>query len=97
MFSIQVTEPYSSDYDECIDRAADEKAENARPVLSGSVSDMDKYDVIFLGYPNWWASVPMPIASFLEEYDFAGKTIVPFCSHGAPIRAEADSNYKISS
>ncbi len=43
---------------------------------------MDDYDVILLGYPNWWASIPMPIASFLESYDFSGKTIIPFCSHG---------------
>ena len=43
---------------------------------------MEEYDVILLGYPNWWASIPMPIASFLEEYGFAGKTIIPFCSHG---------------
>jgi len=43
---------------------------------------MDQYDTILLGYPNWWASIPMPIASFLEEYDFSGKTIIPFCSHG---------------
>ena len=43
---------------------------------------MDEYDVIILGYPNWWASIPMPIASFLEEYDMSGKTIIPFCSHG---------------
>ena len=42
----------------------------------------NEYDIILLGYPNWWASIPMPIASFLEEYDFSGKTIVPFCSHG---------------
>ena len=43
---------------------------------------MEQYDTIILGYPNWWASIPMPIASFLEEYDFSGKTIIPFCSHG---------------
>ena len=43
---------------------------------------MDEYKIILLGYPNWWASIPMPIASFLEEYDFSGKTIIPFCSHG---------------
>ena len=46
------------------------------------MENMDQYDIIILGYPNWWASIPMPIASFLEEYDFTGKTIVPFCSHG---------------
>ena len=46
------------------------------------VENMEEYDIILLGYPNWWASIPMPIASFLEEYDFSGKTIIPFCSHG---------------
>ena len=46
------------------------------------MENLDEYDTILLGYPNWWASIPMPIASFLEEYDFAGKRIVPFCSHG---------------
>ena len=43
---------------------------------------MNEYDTVMIGYPNWWASIPMPIASFLEEYDFSGKTILPFCSHG---------------
>lgn len=57
-------------------------ASEARPELAAHVEDMNQYDVIILGYPNWWASIPMPIASFLEEYDFSGKTIVPFCSHG---------------
>lgn len=43
---------------------------------------MEQYDTIILGYPNWWASIPLPIASFLEEYDFSGKTILTFCSYG---------------
>ena len=54
----------------------------ARPEIAGRVDDMADYDTILLGYPNWWASIPMPIASFLGQYDFAGKRIVPFCSHG---------------
>lgn len=82
IFSIQVEEPYSSDYDECLDRAADEKAENARPALSSHVENMSQYDVIFLGFPNWWYTLPMPIYSFIEEYDFEGKTVIPFCTHG---------------
>lgn len=82
LFPIVVTEPYSSDYDECLDRAAVEKADNARPALVGHVENMDDYDVIFLGYPNWWYSVPMAILSFIEDYDLSGKTIVPFCAHG---------------
>ena len=50
--------------------------------MASYVENMDDYDTILLGYPNWWASIPMPVASFLEAYDFSGKTIVPFCSHG---------------
>ncbi len=55
---------------------------SSRPGIDGTVEDMEQYDIVFIGYPNWWASIPMPIASFLEEYDLSGKTIVPFCSHG---------------
>lgn len=82
LFSIVVEEPYSSDYDQCLDRAADEKAQNARPVLVNHVEDMSRYDVVFLGFPNWWYTVPMAVHTFLEEYDFSGKTIVPFVTHG---------------
>lgn len=82
LFSIVVEEPYSSDYDECLDRAADEKAQNARPALVNHVEDMSRYDVVFLGFPNWWYTVPMAVHTFLEEYDFSGKTIVPFVTHG---------------
>lgn len=82
LFSIVVTEPYSSDYDECLDRAADEKAENARPELVNHVDNMDDYDVVFLGFPNWWYTAPMAVFSFIEEYNLSGKTVVPFCAHG---------------
>ena len=82
LFSIIVTEPYSSDYDECLDRAADEKAANARPALVNHLENMEDYDIIFLGFPNWWYTLPMAIHSFLEEYDFSGKTVIPFCTHG---------------
>ena len=82
LFSIRVEEPYSADYDECLDRAADEKAENARPVLVEKVLDMAGYDTVFWGYPNWWYSAPMAVFSFLEENDLSGKKVVLFCSHG---------------
>lgn len=82
LFSIVVNELYPSNYDECLDRAADEKAENARPELAAHIDNMDEYDVIFLGFPNWWYTAPMAIFSFIEEYDLSGKTIVPFCAHG---------------
>lgn len=82
LFSIVTAEPYSSDYDECLDRAADEKAANARPALAKSVGSMADYDVIFLGYPDWWSTCPMAVFTFLDSYDFTGKTVIPFCAHG---------------
>lgn len=81
-FSIQVEDCYSSDYDECLDRAADEKAQNARPALVSKIENIDQYDTIFLGYPNWWYSCPMAVLSFIEEHDLSGKHIVLFCTHG---------------
>ena len=82
LYSIRVREPYSSDYDACLDRAAKEKADNARPALTGTMPDLSAYDVIFLGFPNWWYTLPMPVMTFLESGDFAGKRIIPFCAHG---------------
>ncbi len=82
LFSIQAEEPYSSDYDEWLARAAQEKAEDARPALRTHVEDMAEVDVIFLGFPNWWYTVPMPILTFVEEYDLSDKTIIPFVTHG---------------
>lgn len=82
LFSIVVTELYPDNYDECLDRAADEKAENARPELAEHLDNMDDYDVIFLGFPNWWYTAPMAVFTFIEEYDLSGKTVIPFCTHG---------------
>ena len=82
LFEITMVEPYSTDYNTVLDEAQRDQNEQARPELATHVENMDEYDTILLGYPNWWASIPMPVASFLEEYDFSGKTIVPFCSHG---------------
>ena len=82
LHSIVAEEPYSSDYDQCLDRAADEKAENARPALASHVDNMEDYDIVFLGFPNWWYTLPMPVLTFVEEYDWSGKTVVPFVTHG---------------
>lgn len=82
LFEIQMVEPYSTDYNTVLEQAQQDQNAQARPELSTHVENMEQYDTILLGYPNWWASIPMPVASFLEEYDFTGKTIVPFCSHG---------------
>ncbi len=82
LFSIRVKDLYSSDYDECLDRAADEKAKNARPQLTEVVENIEDYDTVFLGYPNWWYSVPMPVLNFIDRHNLSGKKIVLFCSHG---------------
>lgn len=80
-FEISTITPYPDDYDECTDIAQQERNDNARPELAESLDNMDDYDVIFIGYPIWWGDMPMAVYTFLESYDFAGKTIVPFCTH----------------
>lgn len=82
LFSIRVAEPYSSDWDECLSRANDERGEDARSELVENVENLDRYDTVFLGYPNWWYGVPMALLSFLEENDLSGKQVYLFCSHG---------------
>lgn len=82
LFSIRVTEPYPSDWDECLARANSERGEDARPELVENLDSLDAYDTIFLGYPNWWYGVPMALLSFLESQDFTGKQVYLFCSHG---------------
>ena len=69
-------------YNTVLMEAQEDQHKQARPEIVSPPENLDEYDVILLGYPNWWASIPMPIASFLEMYDFSGKTIIPFCSHG---------------
>lgn len=82
VIELNPVEPYSSNYNEVLDEAQEDMNNDARPELANHVENMEQYDTILLGYPNWWATIPMPVASFLEEYDFSGKTIIPFCSHG---------------
>ena len=82
LFEIEPIPAYSDDYNTVLMQAQRDQHAQARPEIAGLPENMDDYDTILLGYPNWWASIPMPIASFLEQYDFAGKRIIPFCSHG---------------
>lgn len=82
LFSIQVKDPYPSDWDECLSRTNEERRDDARPELVANVENIDEYDVVFLGYPNWWYGVPMPLLSFLEANDLSNKQVYLFCSHG---------------
>jgi flavodoxin len=81
MFHIESVTAYPKYYAEATEVAKNELRAKARPKLTGQVENMGAYDVIFLGYPNWWGTMPMPVFTFLESYDFSGKTIVPFCTH----------------
>ena len=81
MFHISSATAYPKDYAETTEVARKELHTKARPKLTGQVKDIEAYDVIFLGYPNWWGTMPMPVYTFLESYDLSRKTIVPFCTH----------------
>ena len=77
LVEIRPAVPYSEDYNTCLDQAKRDRETEARPELATQMNDMERYGTVYLGYPNWWAGIPMPVASFLEQYDFAGKTIIP--------------------
>jgi len=94
MFRIQTVKNYPSDYNETTDVAKQELRQNARPKLSGHVDNVDEYAVIILGYPNWWGTMPMAVLTFLEEYDFSGRTIIPFCTNEGSGLGRSESDIK---
>lgn len=81
LFEIKTVKPYPKEYRPATEAAKQEKEENARPEIVGELPDLSKYDVVFLGYPIWWSDMPMPVYTFLDRENFAGKIILPFCTH----------------
>lgn len=81
LFAIEAETPYPTTHSALLDVSRQDRNDNARPAIAGTVDNMADYDVIFIGYPNWWGDMPMIVYNFLESYDFSGKTIVPFCTH----------------
>ena len=81
LFKIEQKVPYSADYKECVAEAREDLKNNARPELMNRPDSIDKYEEIYLGYPNYCGTMPMAVYTFLESYDFTGKTIHPFCTH----------------
>ena len=81
LFEIDTVKPYSLDYSICKEEAKQELRTNARPALKKYIDSLDKYDTIFVGYPNWCLTMPMAMFTFLERYDLRGKRILPFCTH----------------
>lgn len=82
LFEITPAIPYTDDYNELLDVARQEQDENARPELAAQVENWESYDTVFVGYPDWWSDAPMLVYTFLESYDWTGKTLIPFCTSG---------------
>lgn len=82
LFQIEPVEAYPQTYDELLEVAQQENRDDARPEIVSEVTGMEDYNVVFIGYPNWYGDMPKIVRHFLESYDFSGKTVVPFCTHG---------------
>lgn len=82
LFRIETKEKYPLEHETLVNQAKEEQNKEVRPELATHIENVEQYDMIFLGYPNWWGDMPQPLYTFLEEYDFSGKTIIPFNSHG---------------
>lgn len=93
LFHIETETPYPADYMECIDLAKKEMNAHARPAIKGDTK-VDNYDVIFLGYPNWWGEVPMAVYSFIEKHHWQGKIVIPFCTHEGSGLGSTESKLK---
>lgn len=82
LFEIVPQTPYSDDYNTVLDLAQEEQRTGARPAISGNIDNIDDYDVVYVGFPNWWGDMPMILYTFFDTYDLSGKTIAPFCTSG---------------
>lgn len=81
LFELEMVNPYSNSYNDCIEEAKNDKQKNVYPPLKAMPESIDEYDTIFLGYPNYWGTMPMAVFTFLNTFDFTGKKIKPFCTH----------------
>lgn len=80
LFQVEPIKAYPEDYNQCTEVAKYEVESNARPAIKGDIAVVD-YDVVYIGYPNWWGDMPMPVYTFIEKHDWHGKTVIPFCTH----------------
>ena len=81
LFEVDTVKTYPADYYECIDEAKEELRRKDRPEVKEYKDDLEEYDTIYVGYPNWWGTMPMVMFTFLEHYDLTGKKIIPFCTN----------------
>lgn len=94
IFRIEPIQPYSDSYNECIEQAKQDNQNNVRPALKSLPNSLDGYDTVYLGYPNYWGTMPMCVFTFLEQFDFGGKTIKPFCTHEGSGMGTSESDIK---
>ncbi|MDE6871779.1 MAG: flavodoxin [Bacteroidales bacterium] len=80
IFEIVPVNAYPKTYNACVEAARKEKDSSARPAVMHDI-DVEEYDIVFLGYPNWWGDMPMPVYTFIEKHSWSGKMVVPFCTH----------------
>lgn len=94
VFEIHPVKAYPTEYNTLTEQAKKEISSGVKPGLRNKVTDMDKYDVIFVGSPCWWSTIAPPVATFLSSYNFSGKTIVPFMTHGGSRMGHSEADIK---
>ncbi len=94
LFEIKPVKAYPTDYRACVELARKECREGSRPELAGKVEDFSRYEVVFVGTPNWWSTMAPPVRSFLTGYDFRGKTVIPFVTHGGGGMAHCEQDMR---
>lgn len=94
LFKVEPAKEYPLDYMECIEVAQKEQQNDARPEIKDALTDIDEYDVIYIGFPNWWGTLPMPMWTQLEELSFEGKTVKPFVTHEGSGFGSAEKDLK---
>lgn len=94
LFAIETVRQYGPDFDTAVEQAREELRNHARPELQAKVANMRDYDIVFVGFPNWVGTMPMAMFTFLEQHDFSGETIVPFCTHGTSGISDTISDLK---
>ena len=94
LFKVEPVNEYPSDYMECIDVAQKEQQNNARPKIKNALTDIGEYNTVYIGFPNWWGTLPMPMWTQLEQLDFTKKTVKPFVTHEGSGFGSAEKDLK---
>lgn len=94
LIELKTVTPYPRDYDTVVEQAKREQKNDARPPIATELPRLASYDTVFIGFPSWWGTMPMPFFTLLEKYDLGGKTIIPFCTHGGSRLGHSQNDLK---